>query len=169
MVSSEIRRRLPAMFVAALLLILIAPAGSRAASDLQLAPDLSFNDDSSSNFPIVVGDPTDAGISGDRPTVIFFGTAHCWNTAREAERVVKLFPKYRGQVHFVVVDLNNVTPAQQPLVARYYHGYIPTLAIFNGKGQSTYDQAGETSATRGDTAALDELIGTAAGGASSTR
>ncbi|MGH7881107.1 MAG: hypothetical protein ACREQD_16655, partial [Candidatus Binataceae bacterium] len=101
-------------------------ASTRAASDLQLAPDLSFTDDSSPNFPIVAADPANAAIASDRPTLIFFGTSHCWNTAREAERVVKLYPKYRDQVHFVVVDLNHASPAQQALVSRYYHGYIPT-------------------------------------------
>jgi hypothetical protein len=59
-----------------------------AASDLKLAPNLSFTDDSSSNFPITGTDLKDGTIAHDRPTLIFFGTAPCWNTNREAERLV---------------------------------------------------------------------------------
>jgi hypothetical protein len=50
---------------------------------------------------------SDGGIASDRPTVIFFGTAHCWNTNREAERFVALYRKHRDGARFVVVDLSN--------------------------------------------------------------
>jgi len=40
-------------------------------------------------------------------TVIFFGTANCWNTAREAERLVQVYPQYKDKIRFVVVDLRN--------------------------------------------------------------
>jgi hypothetical protein len=41
------------------------------------------------------------------PTVIFFGIANCWNTAREAEPLVQLYPRYKDQIRFLVVDLRN--------------------------------------------------------------
>ena len=132
-----------------------------AASDLKLAPDLSFTDDSSPNFPIEGTDLADAIIAPGVPTVIFFGTSNCWNTAREAERLVALYPRYRDRVHFVVVDLSHASPAQQQLAQRYYHGYIPTLAIFDKSGRSIYDRAGETASRRGDTENLQELIDSA--------
>ncbi len=72
-----------------------AVAGSRsaaAASDLKLAPDLTFTDDFSSNFPITGTELKDGEIANDRPSLIFFGTANCWNTNREVERVVELYP-----------------------------------------------------------------------------
>src|SRR5260370_10341947 len=116
--------------VIAILSTLLAPSRARAASDLQLAPSLSFDDDSTPNFPITSVDPQNASIATDRPTLIFFGTAHCWNTAREAERLVTLYPKYRDRLHFAVVDLKHALPPQQGLGHRYYHGYIPTLALF---------------------------------------
>ncbi len=134
------------------------PSPALAASDLKLAPGLSFTDDSSSNFPIMGTELKDGEIARDRPTLIFFGTAHCWNTNREAERVVELYPRYRGLVSFVVVDLNDVSPEQRPLVAAYYRGYIPTLALFNFRGKLVYDKAGETAGSRADSSALETLL-----------
>ncbi|HEX9147780.1 MAG TPA: hypothetical protein VF958_01340, partial [Thermoanaerobaculia bacterium] len=72
----------------------VAPSNPDGASNLFLAPDLSFTDDSSANFPIRGENVSDGGIASDRPTVIFFGTAHCWNTNREAERYVALYRKH---------------------------------------------------------------------------
>jgi hypothetical protein len=131
-------------FLIALVLIKGVPA--QAATDLTLASNLSFVDDSSPNFPITAKHLDDATIARDRPTVIFFGTAHCWNTAREAERLVTLYPLYRDQVHFVVVDPSHASPTQQRLANKYYPGYIPTFAIFDKSGRLVYDRAGETSA-----------------------
>src|SRR5690348_4280355 len=101
------------------------------ATDLKLAPDLSFTDDSSPNFPIEGKNLSDGAIAADHATVIFFGTANCWNTAREAERLVHLYPRYKDKIHFVVVDLRNPSLAQRTLIAKYYDGYIPTIAVID--------------------------------------
>src|ERR1700719_2892427 len=101
-------------------LIVVIPA--RAASDLHLAPNLSFTDDSSSNFPIDGSSIGDATVASDHATIMFFGTAHCWNTNREAERLVALYPKYRDKMDFVIVDLDHPSLAQRLLIARYYRG-----------------------------------------------
>jgi len=61
-----------------------------------LAPGLSFTDDSSDEFPIRGKDPDDAESRPGRATVMFLGASHCWNANREAERLVALYPKYRG-------------------------------------------------------------------------
>ena len=132
-----------------------------AADDLTLAPDLSFTDDSSSNFPIAAKNLSEAAVPADRATVIFFGTSHCWNTNREAERLVSLYPRYRGKVNFIVVDLNHATEAQRVLMTKYYHGYIPTVAVIDRNGKLLYDRAGETSSERGATANLESLINSA--------
>jgi hypothetical protein len=131
------------------------------ASDLKLAPDLSFSDDSSAYFPIEGKNLSDGSIAGDHATVIFFGTANCWNTAREAERVVKLYPRYKDKIRFVVVDLRNPSLAQRPLIARYYNGYIPTIAVIDSTGKVLYDRAGETASERGDTSNLQKLLDSA--------
>jgi hypothetical protein len=141
--------------------LLLAALPARAASDLHLAPDLSFTDDSSSNFPIAGNSIGDATVPGDRATIMFFGTAHCWNTNREAERLVALYPKYRDKIDFVIVDLDHPSPSQQPLIARYYHGAIPTIAVIDSKGDVLYDRAGETAWTRGDTSKLQALLDSA--------
>jgi hypothetical protein len=145
---------------AAALLTYLTVAGvpcARAASDLKLSPNLSFEDDSSPNFPIRGGNISDGQRSGEA-TVIFFGTSNCWNTAREAERLVKLYPQFRNRIHFVIVDLRNVSAAQQPLVSRYYHGYIPTITAIGSDGNLIYNRAGETATIRGDTSNLQRLL-----------
>jgi len=136
----------------------IAGPGPGGASKLALAPDLSFTDDSSSNFPIRGENLKDGKIASDRPTAIFFGTSHCWNTNREAERFVALAGKQREAVRFLVVDLDHPSREQKPLVARFYRGYIPTLAFLDASGTVVYDRSGETAARRGDTSGLEEIL-----------
>jgi len=131
---------------------------ANAASGLKLAPDLSFDDDSSPNFPIQGENLSEGSIASGEATVIFFGTSNCWNTSREAERLVKLYPQFRNRIHFVIVDLNNVAPEQQGWVSQYYHGYIPTITAIDSKGNVIYDRAGETASTRGDTSSLQRLL-----------
>jgi len=134
---------------------------ARAASDLRLAPNLSFNDDASPNFPIRGRNLSDGlGRTGEA-TLIFFGTSNCWNTAREAERLVKLYPQFGNRLHFVIVDLRNVAPAQQLLVSHYYHGYIPTVTAISSDGNVIYNRAGETATIRGDTSNLQRLLDSA--------
>jgi hypothetical protein len=132
-----------------------------AADDLKLAPSLSFTDDSSANFPIVADHGKDEAPASGQATIVFFGTAHCWNTNREAERLVSLYPKYRGKIRFIIVDLNNVSDVQRPLVAKYYRGAIPTIAVLDSSGRVIYDQAGETAAARGDASNLQSLLNSA--------
>ena len=136
-----------------------APSGP--ATDLKLAPDLSFSDDSSANFPIVGKNLADGSLANDHATVIFFGTANCWNTAREAERLVQIYPQYKDKIHFVVVDLRSPSVAQRGLITRYYQGYIPTIAVIDSRGNVLYDRAGETSSNRGDASDLQKLLDSA--------
>jgi hypothetical protein len=131
--------------------------GPGGAMELTLAPDLSFTDDSSSNFPIRGKNLADGRIASDRPTAIFFGTAHCWNTNREAERFVALFPLYRDRVRFLVVDLDHPSREQRALVSRFYGGFIPHLTFLDRNGRVVYSRSGETAAGRGDVRGLEEL------------
>ena len=124
--------RRPSFWLAAALVAAHGAASSStvgAADDLHLAPGLSFTDDSSDSFPIR-GDHMEEGASRPgRATVMFFGASHCWNTNREAERLVALYPKYRGRVSFIVVDVNHPSTSQRVLLDTYYRGSIPTLVI----------------------------------------
>lgn len=144
--------------LATLAMTIVAVNRSDAASDLTLAPGLSFTNDSSPNFPIQGSSLSDGSVTAGRATVIFFGTSNCWNTAREAERLVKLYPQFRDRIEFVIVDLHKVTPEQEKLVALYYRGYIPTITAIDSQGSVIYDRAGETASTRGDTSNLERLL-----------
>jgi hypothetical protein len=138
-----------------------AGGSARAASSLALAPNLSFTDDSSPNFPITGANLSDGVVPG-HATVIFFGTSNCWNTAREAERLVKLYPQYRGRMDFVIVDLNHISAEQRTLVTHYYRGAIPTIAVIDSIGKAIYDEAGETAGARGNVTNLQKLLDSAA-------
>jgi hypothetical protein len=142
-------------------LALAAEVSGPPATDLRLAPALSFTNDSSPNFPIEGKNLSDGSIAADHATVIFFGTANCWNTAREAERLVQLYPRYKDKLRFVIVDLRSPSVAQRALIARYYHGYIPTIAVIDSSGKVLYDRAGETASERGDTSNLQKLLDSA--------
>jgi hypothetical protein len=138
-----------------------AGAGPGGARNLTLAPNLSFTDDSSANFPIRGENLEDGRIASDRPTAIFFGTSHCWNTNREAERFVALYARQKGAARFVVVDLEHPSGQQRPLVTRFYRGSIPTLAFLDRSGNVLYNKAGETASQRGDVSKLEEILGKA--------
>ena len=153
---SKVQRGLAILALPAALVV--APAGPGGATKLTLAPELSFVDDSSANFPIRGENMKDGRIASDRPTVIFFGTAHCWNTAREAERFVALYEKEKDAVRFLVIDLDHPSSEQRPLIARFYSGFIPTLAFLDAKGNVIYNRSGETAKERGDFGGLEELL-----------
>ncbi len=55
-----------------------------------------------------------------------------------------MYEKYRGRVHFVIVDLDQRrSPAQQDLVKKYYEGYIPHVTVLDKNGKAIYNRAGE--------------------------
>ena len=141
--------------------LVVAPPGPGGASNLILAPDLSFTDDSSSNFSIRGENLADGRIASDRPTAIFFGTSHCWNTNREAERFVLLYEARKDRARFLVVDLDHPSSEQRALVSHFYGGSIPTLAFLDSAGRPVYDLAGETARERRDISRLEELLGKA--------
>jgi hypothetical protein len=143
-------------------LLAVAPPGSPGASELTLAPDLSFTDDSSGNFPIRGRNLTDGRIASDRPTIVFYGTSHCWNTNREAERFVALYAKRKDRARFLVVDLEQPSADQRRLMRRFYGGRIPHITVLDARGEMTYNRAGETARERGDTSALEKLLDEAA-------
>ena len=147
--------------LAATACVALAESPARAADDLHLAPGLSFTDDSSDAFPIRGRHLADATTGDGKATIVFFGASNCWNTNREAERLVSLYPKYKDRVRFVVVDVAHPSDAQKQLVAKHYTGSIPTLVVLAPDGSVVYGRAGETAATRGDAQPLAAIIETA--------
>jgi hypothetical protein len=136
----------------------VADPGPGGASKLTLAPGLSFTDDSSRSFPIRGEGLSDGRIASDRPTLVFFGTSHCWNTNREAERFVAFSAKVGDSIRFLVVDLEHPSAEQKPLVKRLFHGYIPTIACLDRDGSVVYDRSGETARERGDLSGLEQIV-----------
>ena len=68
----------------------------------------------------------------------------CFNSKRQARRTVSLYEKYKGQVQFVIIDLDHsLSPAQQELRKKYYKGYIPHVVVLDSSGAALYNSAGE--------------------------
>ena len=111
--------------------------------NLKLNSKLDYSSDSLDG-PLITGDDAQSGfVSGKTNYVIIYGEG-CFNSKRQARRTVELYNKYRDQVHFVVVDLDEKrSPEQQKLVKEYYQGSIPHVLILDANGKPLYNSAGE--------------------------
>jgi thiol-disulfide isomerase/thioredoxin len=111
--------------------------------NLKLNSKLDYSSDSLDG-PLITGDDAQSGfVSGKTNYVIIYGEG-CFNSKRQARRTVELYQKYRDQVHFVVVDLDEKrSPEQQKLVKEYYEGSIPHVLILDASGKPLYNSAGE--------------------------
>lgn len=116
---------------------------ARAAEDLKLNPRLDYTSDSLDG-PLISGNKMDDGISAGVPNyVIIYGEA-CYNSKRQARRTVSLYDKYKGRIHFVIIDLDSkLSEPQQQLVKKYYTGAIPHVVVIDRNGRSAYNAAGE--------------------------
>lgn len=124
-----------------------------AADNLKLNEHLDYQSDSADG-PLITGSNMSAGTAANRVNYVIIYAEGCYNSKRQARRTVNLYQKYRDRVNFVVVDLDqHASPAQVPLLNRYYKGYIPTVVILDTKGAVVYDRAGEE-----DENALAELL-----------
>jgi len=69
-----------------------------------------------------------------------------------------LYEKYKGRVHFVIIDLDKKrSKAQQRLVEEYYEGYIPHVVVLDKKGKAKYSQASEVEESK-ISAILDKAL-----------
>lgn len=111
--------------------------------NLKLNSKLNYSSDSLDG-PLITGDDAQSGfVSGKTNYVIIYGEG-CFNSKRQARRTVGLYNKYRDQVHFVVVDLDERrSPDQQKLVKEYYEGSIPHVLILDANGKPLYNSPGE--------------------------
>ena len=114
-----------------------------AADNLHLNPHLDYSSDSQDG-PLITGDDMQSVIAQGKPAyIIMFGEA-CYNSKRQARRTVHLYEKYKGRVQFVVIDLDQrLTPAQDEIRKKYFHGYIPHVVVLNASGASVYNSSGE--------------------------
>ena len=111
--------------------------------NLTLNSKLDYSSDSLDG-PLITGDDAQSGfVSGKTNYVIIYGEG-CFNSKRQARRTVELYNKYRNQVHFVVVDLDEKRSSdQQKLVKEYYQGSIPHVLILDANGTPLYNSPGE--------------------------
>jgi thioredoxin-related protein len=116
--------------------------------NLKLNSKLDYSSDSLDG-PLITGEDAQSGfVSGKTNYVIIYGEG-CFNSKRQARRTVELYNKYRDQVHFVVVDLDEKrSPEQQKLVKEYYQGSIPHVLILDANGKPLYNSAGEVDSKR---------------------
>jgi thiol-disulfide isomerase/thioredoxin len=116
--------------------------------NLKLNSKLDYSSDSLDG-PLITGEDAQSGfVSGKTNYVIIYGEG-CFNSKRQARRTVELYNKYRDQVHFVVVDLDEKrSPEQQKLVKKYYEGSIPHVLILDANGKPLYNSAGEVDSKR---------------------
>lgn len=131
---------------AAMLLALAVPA--LAGENLKLNPNLDYSSDSEDG-PLITGDSMEAGFVAGKPAYIIIYAEGCFNSKRQARRTVGLYEKYKGQVQFVIVDIDRwLSPAQQELKKKYYRGYIPHVVVLDTSGASLYNSSGEVDEAR---------------------
>lgn len=140
------------LFAAVVLCLVTAPL-TFAGENLKLNPHLDFNSDSQDG-PLITGDKMDAGRVPGKPTyVIMYGEA-CYNSKRQARRTVDLYGKYKGDVQFVIIDINGyLSRDQQQLKRQYFQGRIPHVMILDRAGSVVYNRSGEV-----DTAVISGLL-----------
>src|SRR5437870_5484988 len=97
-------KRSGAALVAAFLLA--APCGLVGAENLVIKPGLDYSDHNKKQGPLITGDHMDEGLLEGMPNYIFFYMEKCYNAKRQALITVHMYEKYKGRVHFVVVNLD---------------------------------------------------------------
>jgi len=126
----------------ALALCLFAPL-SHAGENLKLNPHLDYTSDSQDG-PLITGDRMSEGTAAGRVNYVLIYGEGCYNSKRQARRTVSLYEKYRGQVNFVIVDLDKGPSAEQrEFVKQHYKGYIPHVVILDKTGKALHDASGE--------------------------
>jgi hypothetical protein len=124
-----------------------------AGENLKLNPHLDFNSDSQDG-PLITGDKMEAGfVSGTPAYVIMYGEG-CFNSKRQARRTVDMYAKYKGQVQFIVIDIDRyLSSAQSSLKKQYFHGRIPHVVVLDRSGTAVYNRSGEV-----DSAVISGLL-----------
>ena len=133
-------------FLTALLFLLLSSAQGFAGENLKLNPHLDFNSDSQDG-PLITGDKMDAGLVSGKPAYVIMYGEGCYNSKRQARRTVDLYSKYKGDVQFVIVDIEGyLSRDQQQLKKKYFQGRIPHVMVFDRSGSVVYNRSGEIDA-----------------------
>ena len=120
-----------------------------AATNLKLNPNLDYSSDSDDG-PLIIGDDfADGTVHPGKPAYIIFYQRECYNSKRQAKRTVELYDRYKGQVDFIVIDLDSkISDEQAELRDRFYRKYIPRVTIIDKDGQVVYNKSGEIDTVR---------------------
>ena len=136
------------MFSHLLFVVIFAASCSFAADNLKLNSHLDYSSDSQDG-PLITGDNLQSGLQTGKTNYIIIYGEGCFNSKRQARRTVDLYNKYKGQVSFVVIDLDTPKSAeQQELMKQYYKGYIPHVVVLGKDGKSLYNSSGEVDSGR---------------------
>jgi thioredoxin-related protein len=123
--------------------LFLAASTSRAGENLKINPHLDYSSDSQDG-PLITGDRMDEAIVAHRVNYVIMYGEGCYNSKRQARRTVQLYEKYRGQVNFVIIDLDHpLSSGQSELVRKHYQGSIPHVLILDKAGKSLHDAPGE--------------------------
>jgi len=76
-----------------------------AIDNLKINSKLDYASDSLDG-PLITRDDAQSGFLPGKPNYVIIYGEGCFNSKRQARRTVELYNKYRGQVHFVVIDLD---------------------------------------------------------------
>ena len=126
-----------------IMLLLLPGSLLFAGENLRLNPKLDYETDSQ-NGPLITGEKMLDGLAKDKPNYIIIYEQGCFNSKRQARRTVNLYNKYRGRVHFVIIDLDlKGSNSQEELVKKYYAGYIPHIVVLDRVGKPVYNRSGE--------------------------
>jgi hypothetical protein len=131
------------LLLASAVILVVAIVPAFAGENLRLNPRLDYTNDSQ-NGPLITGDRMKDAVAAGKPAYVFMYGEGCFNSKRQARRTVSLYEKYKGQVQFVIIDLDHsLSPAQQELRKKYYKGYIPHVVVLDSSGAALYNSAGE--------------------------
>jgi thioredoxin-related protein len=122
---------------------------THAATNLKLNPSLDYSSDSDDG-PLITGDELSNGtVRRGKPAYLIFYQRGCYNSKHQAKRTVELYDKYKGQVDFIVIDLDSdMSDEQAELRDRFYRNYIPHVTIIDKDGQVVYNKSGEIDTVR---------------------
>lgn len=127
------------------LLVFLLLRPGHAAENLVLNPHLDYSSDSFDG-PLITGDQLQDGVVTGVPNYVIIYGERCYNSKHQAQRTVDLYRKYKGRVHFVIIDLDQQRSAgQEELIHRYYTGSIPHVVVLDRSGRAVYNAAGEVS------------------------
>ena len=120
-----------------------------AATNLKLNPNLNYSSDSDDG-PLIIGDElADGSVHRGKPAYIIFYQRECYNSKHQAKRTVELYDRYKGQVDFIVIDLDSkISDEQAELRDRFYRNFIPHVTIIDRDGHVVYNKSGEIDTLR---------------------